>query len=180
MNLQSIMLKIYPSILRRTRSWGLLFLLFLLYLSAYCMRNHEITEIMSHIGLSSIHVFCGFLLIVVSIVLTYDFIIGRISHSGTGDHSKSTLSTFFHGAGFSDNSVVIDRLFYFFVFLTCFFGLLLHYVKLTAFHSFLINETIIQIMHETIGWLFISVIFIRYYRLTVRWFGEIKRYLREV
>lgn len=179
MKFQLIMLKVYPAILRRIRSWGLVLLLFMLYLSAFCVRNYEITELVSHIGLSSFHVFCGFLLIVVSIVLTYDFIIGRLGLSKAKGRPRSKLSIILPG-GLRDNSILIDRLFYFFIFLMCFFGLLLHFVKRTSFNSFLINEIIVQIMHETIGWLFISVIFIRYYRLTVRWFGEIKRYLREV
>ncbi len=178
MNFQANMLNIYPRILRRIRGWGLLLLLFLLYLSAYCMRNYEIMEEASHIGLSSIHVFCGFLLIIVSIILTYDFVIARQSVFNANEHHG--LSRFLPGAGQSGDSALIERLFYFFIFLTCFFGLLLHYIKVTAFRSFIINEISIQIIHETIGWFFLSIIFIRYYRLSVRWFGKIKKYLREV
>lgn len=179
MNLKSIVLRIYPAVMRRINSWGLVLLLLILYGTAYFLRNADIFAIASYTALSQFHVFFGYMLMIVVILLGYDMLqtaLGRAAGRSTDDQKGHTLLSRVRS---TDRFMFIDILFFAFLCLNCVIGFLLYLTKVFSIHNSLLNEMMLSIIHEGVGLLFLSLILVKYYLAAIRFAGELKEYLRE-
>ncbi len=178
MSFRSIMLRIYPAILKRIHSWGLLLLLLFLYVSAFGIRSEAVLSLISKIGILSFHVFLGFILILVIVILGYDLILGILTVQKK-TNSQRGIRRFLGNLKNADNRTLINYLFYLFLFLISGFGFLLYLIKTYSLNSLVFNQVVIAIVHESMGWLFLSILLVKYYLVIIKWFSEFKRYLRE-
>ncbi|MCP4753692.1 MAG: hypothetical protein GY866_22640 [Proteobacteria bacterium] len=180
MSFQNVVVGIYPSIVKRIYSWVLPVDIFLLYFSAYALRTDSLLGLFSRIGISTIHIYCGIVLIIVLVTLLYDSLYGFSARSMVRfSEQEKSRKPILSQLKFDTYRRVVDCVFYTFLSLFCCFGLLIYSMKFSSWTPPFPDITDIIIVHESMGWLFLSVVLVKYYLTITEWIQESVRYLRE-
>ncbi len=177
MKIQFLVLKIYSSIVKRIHSWGLLSLILLLYLSSLAIKFPIMVTLFGRLGLMSLHVFCGFILILFLFIIAYNYLLTTIFKKNNREEKIAGLNIL--PAQEFGKRFLVDFLFYLSLFLVCFLGILYYVIKVYALEGIFFSQNVASLIHVIVGWFIISIVFIRYYLTTIQWFREVSYYLRE-
>lgn len=179
MKIQFIVLKIYSSIFKRIHSWGLLSLLLLIYLTSVSIKSPMMVRLFGRIGLMSLHVFCGFILGLFFIIIAYNFLLTTFFKNKKGGEESKTAPT--PGIDYQESGkrLLVDCIFYTFIFLICLLGILYYAMRAFSLETFFISQAAVSLLHVIVGWFFMSIVLIKYYLTMVRWFHDVSHYLRE-
>lgn len=171
MNIQKIVIELYPSVVKRISSWILPLMLTLLYLSGFSANSEFAFVYVSRIGLVTLHTICGFILIFALAVLVYNKIVyfpSPLYRDNQTPESGTTVSR-----------LVVDVLFYLALGIISCLGLILYSLKAFDWDPIFIDPTFLFIMHVMTGSLFIALIPIKYYLSLMQWYKELLNYLRD-
>ena len=180
MKFQGIFFKIFSSIYKRIHSWGVFSLLVMLYLSSAGLRSTLALYLFGRLGLMTAHIFCGFFLFLVFLVLAHKTIINSnffIRNRVDDENQRSLFSNPARGMGII--RIYVDLFFHFTLLFVCCLGLVYYFVQTCSINSILLNLTTISLFHSIAGWFFLSLAFVKYYLTIVHWFREVFAYLRE-
>lgn len=174
MRFQDIVLKVYTSVFKRAHNWGLFFLLALLYLTALGIRSDNALLLFSRVGIMALHVFCGFVLAAVFVLLAYDYILRKVTRKPVSDSREDDPEE-----PEAKEYRLIDYLFYYFLIIIGTLGMMYYITRAYSLNSLVFSQITLSMAHEIIGWFFLSIIFLKYYLSIIRWFKYITRYLQE-
>lgn len=179
MKLRFIILRLYSSIYKRIHNWGLFLLLLMLYLSSIGLKSDSALQLLSKIGLMSFHVFCGFILILVTFLIGYNYLLTRFLKGTTDKYELNGEIAKDNSETTSASSRLVDIFFFLALLAVCIFGLLYYFIKTYAYSGYFLNQYFASSLHVITGWFFLSVIFIKYYLNIIRWSVDLIRYLRD-
>lgn len=177
MVIQDTVLAAYSSIIKRVRSWGLPLILITLVGTAYARFNPVVLSYFTTIELVSFHIFLGWVMCLIWLVLVYDFFFNLlVKRNESNDSSKPYNSN----KGVQNGPTkLVDLLFYVLLFLICGSGLIQYSIRFTSWQLLHIHRVEVNLAHIGIAWLFISSALIKYYLMITRWLINMIRYLRE-
>ena len=173
MKVQQIVLRIYTSLYKRIHSWGIFILLGLLFATSTALKLPMAMKLFSRIGLMSVHVFSGFSLLLIFILLAYNYLLG-LPNNGKQDTEDDDFSTLPSG-----NQRLINSVYYAFLFVLCSLGLVYYFVRSFSINGSFFNQNLISLSHVIVGWFFLSIFFVKFYLTIIQWIEEVFSYLRE-
>jgi hypothetical protein len=179
MRFQGIIFRLFSSIYRRIHSWGIFTLLVLLYLSSAGLKSTLALYLFGRIGLMSVHVFSGFFLFIIFVLIAHNYLIKFFFSKNREElvHIQSQLGPdLVQGTG---PRFFIDLAFYLVLLLICGLGLVYYFFKSYSIDFYLVNQTTISLSHTIAGWFFLSLAFVKYYLTFIHWFRDVLKYLRE-
>ena len=178
MLIQRIVLRIYNAILKRVHSTLLPSALFFLYFSAYGFNRPDIIKVISKPTLFTIHIYAGLFLILLGMILFYDFTINRLIKSKNRmvvDGKTIQYRKIFQSKSYRR---MVDFLFYFSMTITGIIGLLLYLRIYYTEFSIIHDQLFIRLLHVKIGLFLISIIILKYYLTLTMWFDRFMHYLK--
>ncbi len=178
MTFQNIVLTVYPSIVKRIHSWVLPLVLFLSYGSIYCLKNGQVLDFFSRIGIATVHIYTGFLLILLLAILFYDLVFRYLTRQNGNKLIKNVQTTILGRIKSITPRTFIDYIFYLSLLFMCLVGLLLYSYRFSFEIDCAPDQTTVAIVHSICGWFFLSVVPIKYYLSLTRWYEELIAYLR--
>ncbi len=178
MKFQYFVLKLYSSFYKRIHSWGLLFLLLLLYSSSVGLRSPVLLMLFGRLGLMTIHVFSGFGLILVFIIIAYNYLQGSVFVKKNPPGKSRFMITHQQLIDKSGSRRIVDMLFYIMLMVVCCLGFIYYFLKEFAIYNSLIYQSTASLLHAVAGWFFLSMVFLKYYLTLIQWFREFYNYLR--
>ena len=177
MKIRFLILKIYSSIFKRIHSWGLLILIGLVFLSSIGLKFQLTLTLFGRLGLMSLHLFCGFLLVLFFTIISYNYILTKLSGKQIlGDDSSGIHSPPIELSG---KRLLVDKIFYVLLSIVCLLGLLYYFIQAFSIDFYLFNQNAISLLHVIFGWFFISIVLIKYYLTFISWFVGMNSYLRD-
>ncbi len=179
MTIRIILIRLLSSVYRRIHSWGVFFLLILLYLSSAGLKSDLALYLFGRIGLMSIHVFSGFVMFLVFIILAHNVIIKRFLAGGNGNPEEIQRQLGPDPVRGSGLRFLVDLVFYLVLLVISSLGLVYYLLKNWAFTSGALNPISISLIHAIGGWFFLSLALIKYYLTFIQWYREVSTYLRE-
>ncbi|MDH5559326.1 MAG: hypothetical protein OEY59_00560 [Deltaproteobacteria bacterium] len=177
MGIYNLSNKYYNSIQKRLRVWGLPFLLLVAYISGFELVRDNQFQILTRIQLSFLHSLGGILVSLLWISLTYDLVLKIIRKEKKIVMQNGTRKLVLIPSSIYTKRDWVDFLFYFVLFILCLVGVLLYLSRWGGIVFF--DSHVIAILHQFIGWTFISLILVKYYLSFTLWFKNLVRYLRE-
>lgn len=178
MAIRDLIEKVYQSIMKRIFRWVLPLLLVLSYLTAYGIKKVTLFNHIKRIELVTLHYLSGIAITLVLIVIIYHFGYTSLAKAKIKESKTKVFSIFNYNKKITPEFLV-EFLFYLSLTLTCTIGLLLFYSKYTYLGKYLSKSSTMIILHQLLGWSFLSIIFLKYYLVIVKWYENIIRYLRE-
>ena len=171
--------KIISSIYKRTHSWGVFLPLAALYLTSIGLKSEMILFLFGRLGLMTIHVFFGFFLFIIFVVLGHKFFVssGFFKRNKKAGRNKKQLSIFPEKN--HTFNYYVDVAFFIVLFFMCCLGLIYYFYKAYSVQSTIMSLTTISLFHTVVGWMFLSLAFVKYYLTFIHWLREVFAYLRE-
>ena len=178
MKFQQVVLKLYSSFYKRIHSWGLIILLLLLYASSLGIQYPVVLMLFGRLGLMTIHVFSGFGLILVFIILAYNYLQQSIFKKRKSSNRMNIQAIADVSPDQSSTRRIVDIIFYIMLMIVCCLGFLYYFLKEFSIYDSLIYQSTASLLHSIAGWFFLSMVFIKYYLTLKQWFRALYNYLR--
>lgn len=178
MILQNIVFGIYESLIKRVYSVFIPLIILVLYFSAIGGKNDIVLHYFSRIGLSTLHAFAGFVLILALIVIVYDKIFCFVTMKFGDDENPDSEGIIQQIRGGSYQGMV-DILFYFLLICLVLMGSMLFAMEYNNLDHQLSELIFIKMVHTVSGWLFLSIILVKYYLSITQWLEAFFKYLKE-
>lgn len=172
-------LRLYTSLYKRVHTWGVFLLLSMLYLTTFALKFPAVTKLFSRAGLMSVHVFCGFTLILVFILIAYHYLLGVTFGTDLDSEAQGTYRIITYRLISMGSRWVINILYYSFLFLVCLLGMAYYVIKTYALDTVYFSLNLAFLSHAIVGWFFLSIFFVKYYLTITQWIEEMFHYLRE-
>ena len=138
-----------------------------------------VRESISRLGLVTIHLISGSLLVSLLIVIIYDSGISEILLKKKSEKRISKIRREWLRQRYKEKLTFTSVLFYCSLFLICLQGLLLCSIRYTSWGRFLPDEIGVVIVHDLFSKVFLVVFFVKYYLAFTKWARELLSYLRE-
>lgn len=178
MKFQQLVLKLYSSFYKRIHSWGLIILLALLYTSSLGLQYPVILMLFGRLGLMTIHVFSGFGLILVFIIIAYDYLQQSFLRKRKPSNRMDFQPILVESSSQSGSRRIVDIVFYIMLMIVCCLGFLYYLLKEFSIYDVLIHQSTASLLHSIAGWFFLSMVFVKYYLTLRQWFRALYNYLR--
>jgi len=179
MILQNIVFGIYTSLIKRVYSIFIPLIIFLLYFSAFGGTNEIILNYFSRLGLSTLHAFSGFVLILALAVLMYDKIFRFVTMRFDDNEENLVKDSLVKQLKNGTYQGLVEVLFYFLLICIVLMGSLLFAMEYHNLDYHLSDLIFVRMVHSITGWLFLSVILVKYYLSITQWLEAFLKYLKE-
>ncbi|MCP4295796.1 MAG: hypothetical protein GY786_09335 [Proteobacteria bacterium] len=179
MNIGDAIEKLYQSIMKRVYRWLLPMLILLSYLTAYSLKEVTFYQYVKRIELVTLHYLSGIALAIILLIIIYNFVYHFLMKDDFKGERLIAISTFYNIRQ-STPLFIVELTFYLTLTLVCLNGLLLLFIKYTSFQEYFSLSHNLIILHQFLGWFFLSIVLLKYYLVLVKWYENIIKYLREI
>ncbi len=171
--------RLYQSIMKRVYRWVLPMLILLSYLTAHSLKKVTFYQYIKRIELVTLHYLSGIALTIILLIIIYNFVYLLLTKDDFKGEKLIAMSTF-HNVRKSTPLFIVELTFYLTLTLACLIGLLLFFLKYTYFQKYFSLSHTLIILHQFLGWFFLSIVLLKYYLVVVKWYENIIKYLREI
>jgi hypothetical protein len=176
---RQVVLKIYSSVYKRINSWGLILSLLMLYVSALGLQSQVLLKVFGRLGLITIHVFSGFGLILVIIIIVYDYLQSTVFSRADKGKRKKSVEHSLRTDSPSGSRYLMNLLFYVMLMIVSLLGFAYYFIKEFSINNTLLQQPVVSLYHAILGWFFLSLLFVRCFLTLKQWLREMLAYLRE-
>ena len=166
MILRHMVLKLYESIIKRVHRLLLPGTLLILYFTAIGLQSPSLISIFSRIALSTIHLFAGFFLILIGIILLYDLINRKLTANSRHMVINGKRLSVLKIIRTTPYRRLVDSIFYFFLVIMACLGLILYSGRPDRKYPFFESEIFVKVLHAHIGWFLVSLVILMRYLKT--------------
>lgn len=179
MKINDLIIQGYKRVIPRIKRWILPLTLVLAYLSGFAQTQTVVFRFVKRIELTSIHYFCGMLLLVLWLVLMYNSLYLFLSKKRTYIIIAGKKKRLKEAQRKGVYEGLVNFTFYLAFFIVCSLGMIAYGVQRGYLPDLVPYQNFSFIIHRVSSWFFLSVLSVKYYLSITRWYYSLIHYLKE-